>query len=190
MTQPKIALVYFSGYGHTARVAETVKQGADQAGAVTTLYEVQQVLNQLDVLDKADAIIFGSPTYMGGAAAEFKQFADASSKKWFTQSWNNKLAAGFTNSGSLSGDKLATLQAFSILAAQHGMIWVSTGMMPIQRDHGHGGQPDDVNRLGSYLGLMTQSDHAESSKTPSPGDIETARLFGVRVAEVAQRWIG
>ena len=190
MAKPKIAIAYFSGYGHTARVAEVIKQGADAADAVATLYDVKSLVNQLDLLDTADAIVFGSPTYMGSPAAEFKQFADASSKKWFTQSWKNKLAAGFTNSGSLSGDKMASLQAFSILAAQHGMIWISTGMMPIQRDHGHGGQADDVNRLGSYLGLMTQSDHAESSKTPAPGDIETARLFGVRVAEVAQRWIG
>ena len=104
MAKPKIAIAYFSGYGHTARVAEVIKQGADAADAVATLYDVKSLVNQLDLLDTADAIVFGSPTYMGSPAAEFKQFADASSKKWFTQSWKNKLAAGFTNSGSLSGD--------------------------------------------------------------------------------------
>ena len=185
---PKAAIAYYSGYGHTARVAEEIKAGIEAHGVQADIYETKRLINQLDLLDDANTIVFGSPTYMGGPAAEFKQFADASSKKWFEQKWKNKLAAGFTNSGSLSGDKLASLQAFSILAAQHGMIWISTGMMPIQRDHGHGGKPEDINRVGSYLGLMTQSDHAEPSQTPSPGDVESAKLFGQRIAEVTKRW--
>ena len=78
---------------------------------------------------KADAIIFGSPTYMGSASAPMKAFMDASSKVWFTQGWKDKLAAGFTVSSNQSGDKLATLQQFVTFALQHSMLWIGTGMM-------------------------------------------------------------
>ena len=62
------------------------------------------------VLAAADAIVFGSPTYMGGVSWQFKKFADASSKPWYVQAWRNKLAAGFTNSATLNGDKFSSLQ--------------------------------------------------------------------------------
>ncbi|WP_031191886.1 flavodoxin family protein, partial [Streptomyces peucetius] len=75
------------------------------------------------LLDAADAIVFGSPTYMGTASGAFHVFAEATSKRWATRAWQDKLAAGFTNSGSKSGDKLHTLQFFTVLAAQHGMHW-------------------------------------------------------------------
>ncbi|WP_030376767.1 flavodoxin family protein, partial [Streptomyces rimosus] len=60
---------------------------------------------QWDLLDAADAIVFGSPTYMGTASGAFHVFAEATSKRWATRAWQDKLAAGFTNSGSKSGDK-------------------------------------------------------------------------------------
>lgn len=36
----------------------------------------------------------------------------------------NKITASFTNSHSLSGDKLNYLMQLVVFAAQHGMIWV------------------------------------------------------------------
>ena len=59
------------------------------------------------ILDAADAIIFGAPTYTSSISGPFKVFMDATSKKWFAHAWKDKIAAGFTNSGSHSGDKLA-----------------------------------------------------------------------------------
>ena len=58
-----------------------------------------------ETLAAADAIVFGSPTYMGNVSWQFKSFADASSKPWYGQAWKDKLAAGFTNSASINGDK-------------------------------------------------------------------------------------
>ena len=124
---------------------------------------------------------------MGSASAPFKQFADASSKVWFTQGWKDKLAAGFTNSGSWSGDKLNTLVQFATLAAQHGMNWVSLGLFP--GFNKKGSTQDDLNRVGSYLGLMTQANIDEGPDTaPIASDRKTAELFGRRVAEAAIRW--
>jgi multimeric flavodoxin WrbA len=116
-----------------------------------------------------------------------KQFMDASSKVWMMQGWKNKIAAGFTNSASWSGDKLATLEQFAVFAAQQGMVWTGTGLMP--GNNSSLGSADDINRVGSFLGLMTQSNADQGPDlAPPQSDRRTAELFGRRVAEVAQRW--
>jgi len=184
-------VVYHSGYGHTRKQAEAVRQGAaGVAGASAELIEINAE-GQLDdgaweKLDAADAIVFGTPTYMGGPSWQFKRFADASSKAWFTSKWKNKIAAGFTNSASLNGDKTQTLNYLFTLAMQQGMVWVGTGMMPA---NSKAAQRNDVNWLGAFSGAMAQSPSDSSPEEgPPPGDLETARLFGARVAETAARW--
>lgn len=103
-----IAVVYYSGYGHTKLVAEKVAQGA-HADLISIDNEGNITEQEWEKLDAADAIIFGAPTYMGGAPWQFKKFADASSKAWFTRKWQDKVFGGFTNSASLNGDKQVTL---------------------------------------------------------------------------------
>ncbi len=185
----KIAVVYHSGYGHTKRVAEHVAKGVESiSGVEVSILSVEEATRDMDKLDTLDGIIFGAPTYMGGASADFKKFADTSSKKWFEGKWKDKIAAGFTNSGSLSGDKLSTLQFMVTFAMQHGMIWVGQAEKAPTTQAGHGATPTMINRIGSWLGLMTQSDQADADKTPSTGDLETAKLFGKRVAEITKKW--
>ncbi|HET8695048.1 MAG TPA: flavodoxin domain-containing protein, partial [Aquabacterium sp.] len=86
----KIVVVYFSGYGHTKRMAETVAQGA---GAQLVAIDAEGNLPEggWDTLAAADAIIMGAPTYMGSVPWQFKKFADASSKPWFQQLWKDKV---------------------------------------------------------------------------------------------------
>src|SRR5688572_31729534 len=124
-----VVVVYHSGYGHTQRLAQAVAAGA---GAQLLAIDADGNLpaGGWEQLKAADAIIFGSPTYMGSVSWQFKKFADASSKAWFSQGWKDKIAAGFTNSASLNGDKLSTLHYLVTLSQQHGMIWVGTGMLP------------------------------------------------------------
>lgn len=184
-------VVYHSGYGHTRKQAEAVQKGAaGVAGASAELVEInaegQLPEGGWEKLEKADAIAFGSPTYMGGPSWQFKRFADASSKPWFGSKWKNKLAAGFTNSASMNGDKLSTLHYMITLAMQQGMVWVGTGMMPA---NSKAATRNDVNWIGSFAGAMAQSPSDSSPEEgPPPGDLETARLFGARVAETAARW--
>ncbi|MEM5295553.1 flavodoxin family protein [Burkholderia sp. JPY481] len=103
------AIVYHSGYGHTEAVAAAVARGVEADGVSAVLIPVEQIDAQWDLLEhRADAIIFGAPTYMGSVSASFKQSMDSSSKVW--GKWRDKLGAGFTVSASQSGDKLATLQ--------------------------------------------------------------------------------
>ena len=117
---------------------------------------------------------------------QFKKFADASSKPWFSQKWKNKIAAGFTNSATMNGDKLSTLHYLFTLAMQHSMIWTGTGMMP---SNSKAAQRNDVNYVGSFSGAMSVSPSDASPDEMLPGDLETAKQFGKRVAEVAAQWV-
>ena len=173
-----IAVVYHSGYGHTKRMAESVAAGA---GATLVAIDAEGNLSDSDweTLNKADAIIFGSPTYMGSVTWQFKKFADASSKAWFTQTWKDKIFAGFTNSATMNGDKHSTLHYFITLAMQHSGIWVGTGLMP---SNSKAAQRNDVNYVGSFAGAMAQSPSDSSPEEMLSGDLETAKLFGQRVA--------
>ncbi|HEY1095829.1 MAG TPA: flavodoxin family protein [Alphaproteobacteria bacterium] len=188
MTQ-SIAIVYHSGYGHTGKVAEAVAEGAKQQGATVTLIKADTIADaDWDTLDKADAIIFGAPTYMGSLSGPFKIFMDATSRKWGEQKWKDKIAGGFTNSASYSGDKLNSLQQLVTLAMQHGMIWVGQAERAPQFEDGGMPTQDILNRLGSWTGLMTQANHKQGADTaPGEGDIETAKRFGQRIAEMTTR---
>ncbi|WP_428249126.1 flavodoxin family protein [Ferrovibrio sp.] len=181
-----IAIVYHSGYGHTQRQAEAVAEGVNAVpGAKALLVPVAEAEANEAALNAADAIIFGAPTYMGSVSAPFKTFMDWSSKAWFGQAWKDKLAAGFTNSASQSGDKFNTLVQLATYAAQHGMLWVSLGLLP--GNNNSKGSPDDLNRLGGFLGALAQSNADEGpDKGPSRSDLATARHLGQRVAEQAK----
>lgn len=185
-----VAIIYHSGYGHTEVQAKAVARGVEQVeNAKPVLINVEDVDSNWDTLNDADAIIFGSPTYMGSVSAQFKTFMDASSKTWMEQGWKDKIASGFTNSASHSGDKLNTLVQMSVFAAQHGMVWVGLGLLP--GNNSSQGSPDDLNRIGSYLGAMAQSDaDAGPDVAPPKADQDTAAALGRRIAEAALRWNG
>ena len=183
----KVAVVYHSGYGHTRKQAEAVVSGASGAGATVQLISVADMDTHWEDLAQADAIIFGAPTYMGSLSAEFKKFMDASSKPWYSQAWKDKIAAGFTNSASLSGDKLSSLLQLAIFAGQHSMIWVGLGLMPSNSSKS---QRDDLNRSGSYIGAMAQSDSDMGADVAPPqGDLDTAAHLGKRVTEITRQFI-
>lgn len=183
-----VAVVYHSGFGHTARQAQAVIDGAASvAGVKTLLVPVETVDAHWDDLARADAIIFGAPTYMGSASAQFKTFADASSKVWAARGWKDKIAAGFTNSASQNGDKLATLQQLATFAAQHAMLWVGLDLLP--GNNSSKGSTADLNRLGSFLGAMAQSNADEGAEiVPPEADLKTAAHLGTRVATIAKRF--
>ncbi|MBY8881890.1 flavodoxin family protein [Actinacidiphila acidipaludis] len=185
MSTPVIAIAYHSGYGHTAVVAEAVRAGAETEGATVHLIKVDEITEeQWELLDGADAIAFGSPTYMGTASAAFHAFAEESSKRWFTHSWRDKLAAGFTNSGAKSGDKLHTLQFFTLLAAQHGMTWVNLGLHPGWNMSD--ASENDINRLGFFLGAGAQTNNDEGPEAVHKADLQTAEHLGARLAQTAR----
>jgi NAD(P)H dehydrogenase (quinone) len=174
-----IVIAYHSGYGHTAEVAKAVAEGS--AGTLLAIDpEGQLPEGGWEQLAAARAVVFGTPTYMGGPSWQFKRFADASSKPWFGQQWKNKLAAGFTNSATMNGDKLSTLHYLFTLSQQHGMLWVGTGMMP---SNSKAATRDSLNYVGSFSGLMTTTPSDAGVNEMVAGDIATAKAFGARVRE-------
>jgi multimeric flavodoxin WrbA len=166
-------------------MAQSVAEGA---GAELVPIDAEGNLTeaQWNTLNAADAIVLGSPTYMGSVSWQFKKFADASSKPWFSQAWKDKVFAGFTNSATMNGDKLSTLHYLFTLAMQQGGVWVGTGMMP---SNSKAAQRNDINFVGSSSGAMAQSPSDSSPAEMLPGDLETARLFGKRVADIAARLV-
>lgn len=190
-----IAIVYFSGSGHTALMAEAVKEGAGAIDGVNATlvpiegkdivegrYQNEEVLAKLGA---ADAIVFGTPTYMAGPSAQFKAFADATGMIWFQRGWRNKIAGGFTHSGSPSGDKVVTLNYLSALAAQQGMIWVNFPEIPSFNF----GKDDGLNRLGFYTGAAGATPmNPGAPANVDPGDLLTATTYGRHVAEVTTRF--
>jgi multimeric flavodoxin WrbA len=178
-----IVIVYHSGYGHTRRIAEAVAEGSrGQLLAIDAEGNLPE--GGWERLEAADAIIFGSPTYMGNVSWQFKKFADQSSKVWMTQGWKDKLGAAFTNSASVNGDKQTTLYTIFTMAQQHGMLWAGTGLMP---SNAKSAQRDDVNYLSSFAGLATATPSDASTDEMVHGDLRTAHLFGERVRAAAER---
>jgi len=187
-----VCVVYHSGYGHTAKQAEAVAEGAASVdGVECTTLSVDQLFDPeadaFATLDGANAIIMGCPTYMGSPSADMKRFMEASSGRWMEQKWADKLAAGFTNSGSQNGDKQNTLVGIATFAAQHGMVWINLNILP--GNNNSNGSVEDKNRLGSALGAMAQSNVDQGPEVcPPDSDLETAKALGRRVAECAKRW--
>lgn len=181
-----ISIIYFSGSGNTRIFSESIQKGMRSIHGIDLInliainskdivhgrYKNDAVMKQLD---DSDAIVFGSPTYMAGVAGQFKSFADATVVSWYSQKWKNKVAAGFTVSGTPSGDKLSSLQYLNALAMQHGMIWVGTGEMPVQSN--------GINRLGTWLGAMAQSTQDQNNLITKE-DLLSGEVFGKRIAEI------
>ncbi len=179
-----VAVIYFSESGNTHQVAGAISDGVLQQGVECQLLRVtgDQIVNgrfiaedYFSEIDQCSAVVFGSPTYMGGPAAQFKAFCDASSDLWENQLWSGKLAAGFTVGSNPGGDQLATLQYFSILAAQHGMLWVNQEL------------PDD-KACNDKAGLYAQLGYAGvvAGSGISQADKVTAARLGSRVALLAR----
>jgi multimeric flavodoxin WrbA len=195
----KISVVYQSGGGHTRVLAEATTRGSNRVA--NTQAELIEIVGK-DViegrwkndeifsgLDASDAIIFGCATYMGSVSAIFKAFLETAFQKWQLQAWKDKFAAGFTNSASQNGDKLSTLIQLNLFAMQMGMIWVGVADGP--SNNWSGGTVHEVNRLGSWLGAMGQSNGDQGPDlAPSVGDRKTAERLGERVALITGKYLG
>lgn len=180
----KIVIIYHSGYGHTKIVAEHIQKGASRELEQVSLISTIEAQDNFELLHQADTLVFGSPTYMGTISADFKKFMEATGNFWYSQKWKDKFAAGFTNSSTLNGDKLNTLQQISLFASQHSMLWISTGILPkFENDN----QLEEPNGLASYLGLMTLSDNS-TKELNQPKGLETAELFGERIAQITKQF--
>lgn len=178
-----IAIAYFSGSGAISRSAGLIAEGAAETGLDVELIDVAAMRPGLwDDLRRAETIVFGTPTYMGGPAAGFKAFMDATGEDiWVDRTWCDKLAGGFTSGVNTGGDKLGTLQALNIFAMQHGMIWVGQDVIgaPVFKEN------DGLNISGTFLGLAVNA----STKGLTKGCENSALLYGKRLGTATKRWM-
>ncbi|MCH2158036.1 MAG: NAD(P)H-dependent oxidoreductase [Oleiphilaceae bacterium] len=183
----KVAIVYHSVTGTTMQLAEAVEAGVSSVTGVEVIsaeilgsdiiegrFENSALIKQLS---DVDAMVFGSPTFMGCVSAQFKAFADATGELWADSAWSNKIASGFTTGSNLSGDQLNTIQYLQIFANQHGMLWTSLDI-PGNCD------PEGRNRLGAQSGLIAHSLDGELN----PIDLVTAKYLGQRVANIVSKF--
>lgn len=182
----RLAIIYHSAQGNTARIAGLIAEGAGPVpGVQAELVRAEDLASSPERLLAFDGFVLGSPTYLGGVSGPFKSFMDATGRLWKTHALKGKLAAGFTVSALPAGDKQSTLLSMFVFAMQHGMLWVGNAILPEQ----HHGVPYDeaANRLGSWSGLMAQAGHSAAANTFAPGDLKTARMFGRDVATALAR---
>ncbi len=188
----KVAIIYYSRYHHIETIANEIQQGVEKSGLECHLVPVETAKDNLDTINSADAIIFGSPTYFGNMASELKAFFDTTTQIWLQQKWKNKIAAAFTHSSTLSGDKLNTLKQISVFALQHGMIWagldlIGNSLLAPEISKKLELDPSlKLNRLGSWSGLMTQLDSTPAEASLLAEDLATARYFGFRIANIVK----
>ena len=95
----KLAIVYHSGHGHTEHIARQVAEGARLPGIEVHVLQAEDAARRIEDLLAFDAIVLGSPTYLGGVSGPFKSFMDATGKLWRDLRLKGRLAAGFTACG-------------------------------------------------------------------------------------------
>ena len=186
----KIAIIYHGLYGHTEKIAKYIFAGAESVSGVDVeLMTAKEAIAKIESLKDYNGMIFGSPTYMGSVSAGLKEFMEVSSKQWMNQDWRHKLAGGFTNGSSLSGDKFNSQVQLVTFAAQHSMLWVPLSVENQSNEEGATtGEGRLLNRIGSNLCPAAQSDNDSPEITPPSGDLETAKLYGKHFAEAVLRW--
>lgn len=189
----KIAIVFYSMYGHIKQLAEAEKKGIEKAGGTADLYQVAETLPE-EVLTKMhapakdaaiptlddptklleyDGILFGIPTRYGNMPAQWKTFWDKTGQIWSTGGYWGKKAGVFVSTGTLGGGQESTVLATMSTLAHHGLIYVPLGYaksFPLMADLSevHGGSPWGA---GTFSG-------ADGSRQPSAKELELATIQG------------
>ena len=174
-----IAIIYHSKTGSNKEIATSIYSYIKNKGVEVHLIPVDEIEKNWKKISEAKGLILGCPTYFGGVSSDFKEFMEKSSIFFPQQRWKDKFVTGFTCSGAPSGDKLGTLLQMFIYACQQGMIWVSLAS-------GYTDAKSELNRLGSWVGLMAQSiDNGQSKVNFS--DLKTAEFLAERMINIISK---
>ncbi|KAM3066029.1 flavodoxin-like fold protein [Clarireedia jacksonii] len=143
---PKVAIVFYSMYGHIQKLAEAEKEGLKKAGIEADLYQVPETLPQ-EVLEKMhappknadipvinaktlenyDAFLFGVPTRYGNFPTQWKAFWDTTGGQWASGAYWGKYAGIFVSTGTPGGGQESTAIAAMSTLTHHGIIYVPLG---------------------------------------------------------------
>ncbi|MDO8786436.1 MAG: NAD(P)H:quinone oxidoreductase [Syntrophales bacterium] len=201
----KVLIVYYSMYGHVHRMAEAVAEGVREVNGVEALLrrvpetlpeEVLQKMGALEAqklfahipianvqdMDSADAIIFGTPTRFGNMCGQMRQFLDATGGLWARGALVGKVGSVFTSSGTQHGGQESTILSFHISLLHHGMIVVGlpyTFDGQTQTDEVSGGTPYGASTIAGTTG----------ARIPTKIELDAARFQGRHVAAIAAKLV-
>ncbi|KAJ5339905.1 Flavodoxin/nitric oxide synthase [Penicillium brevicompactum] len=197
---PKVAIVYYSTWGHIQALAEAEKKGIEAAGGEATIYQIAETLSE-EVLGKMyapakasypiaepadlltyDAVLFGIPTRFGNFPAQWKTFWDKTGGIWASGGYWGKHAGLFVSTGTQGGGQESTALATMSTLTHHGMIYVPLGYKTTfaqlsNLDEVHGGSAWGA---GTFAG-------ADGSRKPSPLELEIATAQGKAFYETVSK---
>jgi NAD(P)H dehydrogenase (quinone) len=191
----RILVLYYSSYGHIARMAEAVAAGAREVGADVVVkrvpelvpdevalksgYKLDQVapIAQPRELADYDAIIIGTPTRFGNMASQMKNFLDQTGGLWAQDKLVGKVGSVFTSTGSQHGGQESTILATHVVLLHLGMTIVGlpyTFKGQTRMDEITGGSPYGASTLAG-----------DGDRLPSENELAGARFQGRHVAATA-----
>ncbi len=203
----KVLVVYYSMNGHTHRLAEAAAEGARQVGgAEVELRRVPETLSEAELkrrgadaearkvftdvpvctaeeLEGADAVIFGTPSYLGNMAGQMRTFLDSLGDLWKRNALVGKVGSVFVSSGSQHGGQEAAILSFHPTLLHLGMMIVGLPYsFESQRriDEVAGGSPYGATTIAGRAG----------ERMPSETELAGARFQGKHVAEIASKLVG
>jgi NAD(P)H dehydrogenase (quinone) len=197
----RILVLYYSSYGHIAKMADAVAEGVRQAGhecdvrrvPETAPPEVAQaagfiaddthpLVDGINSLAEYDGLIIGAPTRFGRMPSQMGAFLDQAGGLWYTDALVGKAAAAFTSTAAQHGGQETTL--FSIITNL-----LHFGCTVVGLDYGFKGQNGVQEVMGnSPYGASTIANN-DGSRLPSGIELDGARYLGRRVAETAAKLI-
>jgi len=198
---PKIAIIYYSMYGHIKQLAEAEKKGVESAGGTADLYQVpetlpQEILGKMhaapkdssiptitpDILKEYDGFLFGIPTRYGNFPAQWKAFWDSTGGLWQSGGLWGKYAGLFISTGTLGGGQESTAIAAMSTLAHHGIIYVPLGY---KTSFHLLGDLSEV-RGGTPWGAGTFSG-GDGSRQPTKNEIALAEIQGKQLYDVLKK---
>ncbi|KAI0845713.1 putative benzoquinone reductase [Daldinia vernicosa] len=190
---PKIAIVYYSTYGHVRQLAEAEKRGIEKAGGTADLFQIPEtlpnevlakmhapgpaadvpVLSDPATLVSYDGFLLGIPTRYGNFPAQWRIWWDQTGKQWQTGAFHGKVAGLFISTASLGGGQESTALAAMSTFAHHGIIYVPFGYAKAfdtmtDLSEVHGGGPWGAGTFAS----------GDGSRQPSEKEISIAEIQG------------
>ncbi|GJN70566.1 quinone oxidoreductase [Purpureocillium lilacinum] len=202
---PKIAIVYYSMYGHIRQLAEAEKKGIEKAGGTADLYQIPETLSD-DVLTKMhapakptdvpvlsdpatltqyDGFLLGIPTRYGNFPAQWKAFWDKTGGIWASGGFYGKFAGVFISTAGHGGGQESTAIASMSTLTHHGIIYVPLGYAKSF------GQLTNLNEVhgGSPWGAGTFA-AGDGSRQPTPLELEIANIQGENFYQTVARATG
>ena len=196
----KVQVIFYSTYGHTWKLAEAIAEGAREAGAEATVYQVAEIMPadvvakmgateakkafahvptaQPNQLADADAVVLGTPTRYGSAAASMQAFLDGTGGLWAKGALIGKVGSAFTSTASQHGGQETTLLGMSTYFFHNGMLIAGVPYSTAELTNlaeMSGGTP--------YGATTIAGPHGE--RQPTENELAIARAQGKHVATAA-----